>query len=118
MDNSLLKKAFLEAYQSTYGNITKSCKAVDISRQTFYNWKEDEDFLSKLNEIEPEEEFLDLVEDKLIDKVKSGDITALIFIAKTKGKKRGYIERSELDMSGQVGVNINQIVDDGCEPLP
>lgn len=97
MDNSLAKKAFIEAYGQTFGNITQACAASDISRQTFYNWKENDSvFVESLKSIEPDELLLDFVERKLVEKINSGDTAVLIFVAKTKGKKRGYIERQEL----------------------
>lgn len=103
MDSNLAKKGFIEAYAQTFGNITNSCKAVGICRQTFYNWKlNDPDFVAELNAIEPEEQLMDLVEDKLVKKINEGDITALIFVAKTKGKKRGYIERTEVANKVQI----------------
>lgn len=106
MDNSLAKKAFLDAFAKTFGNITQSCKAAGISRQTFYNWKEtDPDFVIELKNVEPEEILLDFVENKLIQKINEGDTASLIFMAKTKGKKRGYVERQETEISG--GLNIS-----------
>lgn len=42
------------------------------------------------------ESALDLAEDKLIEHIDAGNVTALIFFLKCQGKLRGYIERSEL----------------------
>jgi len=39
------------------------------------------------------ETVFDIVESELLKKIKKGDITALIFYAKTKMKARGYVER-------------------------
>jgi hypothetical protein len=44
---------------------------------------------------EIQEAMLDLVEAKLREKVNEGNMTAIIFYLKTKGKQRGYVERSE-----------------------
>jgi phage antirepressor YoqD-like protein len=98
MDNNILKKGFIEAYQKSFGNISQSCKAVGIARQTYYNWLKDEEFKTELKSIEPGELFLDFLESKLVERVNNGDTTATIFALKTKGKKRGYIERQEVDL--------------------
>jgi hypothetical protein len=109
MDKILLKKAFIEAYKKTYGNISNACETIDISRQTFYNWQEeDAEFKAEIEAIEPDELLMDLVDSKLVEKIKEGDTTVLIFVSKTKGKKRGYVEKKELDVSGGLGITWNE----------
>ena len=91
-----LKKAVAEAMVKTYGNITKSCEAAGISRQTFYDWKkDDQEFRSAIEGEDYEERLMDFVESKLIKKAESDDTAVIIFMAKTKCKKRGYVERQE-----------------------
>jgi hypothetical protein len=111
------KKAMLEALYKNLGIVSKAAEVAGIGRGSHYRWMEEDEEYKREVESVPDY-VLDFVEDKLHSLIKDQDTTATIFYLKTKGKKRGYIERSELDMSGQVGVNINQIVDDGCEPLP
>lgn len=92
------KKAFLEAYKSTFGNVSQACQIVKMSRQTYYDWKEsDKKFAEALNAIEPEEVFIDFAENALTQRIQKGDTTAIIFALKTKGKKRGYVEKQEID---------------------
>lgn len=43
------------------------------------------------------ESVIDLAESKLIENIGDNDNTAIIFYLKTKGKKRGYVERSEVE---------------------
>jgi hypothetical protein len=97
MDTKLTKKALLEAYKKTFGNVSQSCKIVGINRSTHYEWlNDDEDYKATIEGIEPSEMFLDFVESQLVTKISKGDTTAIIFALKTKGKKRGYIERTEV----------------------
>ena len=39
---------------------------------------------------------LDFAESQLHEQIREGNVTATIFLLKTKGKKRGYIERQEI----------------------
>lgn len=45
------------------------------------------------------ETLLDLAESKLIQNIQDQDTTSIIFYLKTQGKKRGYIEKSEIDQT-------------------
>lgn len=91
----LKKIQFIENYKSEL-NISASCRAIGVSRQTFYEWiSKDKKFKREVNEIE--ESIIDDVESKLMEKIKSGDLGAIIFFLKTKGKKRGYTERIETE---------------------
>lgn len=46
------------------------------------------------------EENLDIAEAKLLTKIRSGNLTAVIFYLKTKGRARGYVERAEVGGPG------------------
>lgn len=50
------------------------------------------------------EEMKDFTESKIYQKIADGDVTMIIFYAKTQMKDRGYIERQEIDMSGNVDI--------------
>lgn len=93
----LKKRAFLQAYQKAFGNISEGCKAATISRGTYYNWlANDQTFSQALEEIEPHEDFADFVESALVQRIRKEDTTAIIFAAKTKLRKRGYGEKHEI----------------------
>ena len=98
------KEIFIEVFENKGGNINASCKAFGISRQTFYNWKNDDDeFASKIRDVQ--EGLIDFVESKLMENIKDNDTTSTIFYLKTKGKSRGYTERQEIEHQGK-NVNI------------
>lgn len=86
------KEQFLKALNAGYGIILTACEAVNISRNTYYKWKrEDDEFRQRVEEIQ--ESQIDFVESKLINAINANDTTAIIFYLKTKGKKRGYTEK-------------------------
>jgi hypothetical protein len=115
MDNS--KKTILEALEIHKGIVSAACKSVGMPRSTFYKWlSEDKEFKAQVDDIQ--EFAIDYVESKLFQKIEGVTVkakggtgnedeppvyelppsdTAIIFYLKTKGKKRGYIERVEQD---------------------
>ncbi len=97
------KIAFFEAMSKTFGNVSASCRAVGIDRTLPYRWaKEDPDFELKFNSNIYEEMFLDAIDSKLAKvALQDENPTVLIFLAKTKGKKRGYVEKTETDITTQ-----------------
>lgn len=98
----LKKKAYVLALKKTFGNKSKACEMAGIkSRQTYYEWYEkDPVFRKEVDSIEPDELLVDHAENALVKRIDEGDTTAIIFTLKTKGKRRGYIERQEIDASG------------------
>lgn len=99
----LTKEAFIIAYRENFGNITIACQACGISRTMYQGWmKNDPEFRQTLAEIEPEEIMLDWGEHKLMERITKGDTLATMFLLKTKGKRRGYIEKTEVAHEGDV----------------
>ena len=101
------KESILQALEKSLGVVTMACKSADVPRSTYYKWlKEDEEFTKAVKDIE--NIALDFGESQLHKQIKDGNTSATIFFLKTKGKKRGYIERSELDLtSGDEPIKIN-----------
>lgn len=97
------KKAFLQAMEKTFGNVSASCRAAGIlSRQTPYNWaKRDPKFKKQFESSAYAEAYKDAVEAKLAKLgLQDENPTVLIFLAKTKLKDRGYVERAEVTGAG------------------
>lgn len=117
----ITKEAFIIAYKENFGNITISCEAAGISRSAYNNWiKVDEEFRKRLAEIEPEEIMLDFGEHKLMERISKGDTLATMFLLKTKGKRRGYIERQEVAHEGDVvkQITVNVLKADHVDDVP
>ena len=89
------KIAVIEALEKSLGVVTTACKNAGVGRTQFYAWlKEDEDFATKVRDIE--NIALDFVESKLFENIRDGKTSETIFYLKTKGKNRGYVERQEI----------------------
>lgn len=123
-----IKSKILEALEASNGIVTTACKSVDCPRSTYYNYyNTDPEFKAAVDEIQ--EVAIDFVESKLMEKINGVKIggkihsddeeerpvydlppsdTAIIFYLKTKGKKRGYVERTEVDHSGDMGIHWNE----------
>lgn len=95
--DNIKKERMVAALEKSLGIVTNAAKAVGISRNTHYRWmKEDTDYKKSVNDLD--NVALDFAESKLHESIFEGNIAAIIFFLKTKGKVRGYIERQELDI--------------------
>lgn len=96
MTNSDTKKRnMLEALEKTLCIVTSACKMVGISRNTHYRWmQEDKEYASAVTDLE--NVILDFAESQLHLQIREGSVPATIFLLKTRGKKRGYVERQEI----------------------
>jgi hypothetical protein len=100
-----LKKSVLDALEKSLGVVTSACKISGVSRTQFYQWcKDDLEFKSKVDSIEMVA--LDFAESKLFENIKEKKETSIIFFLKTKGKKRGYIEKQQIEHQGGMELNM------------
>ena len=103
---ALKKKEMIKALVKTLGIVTQACELVKIERSTHYDWiKADKEYKRLVEDIQ--DVVLDFAESKLLKQVDEKDTTATIFFLKCRGKKRGYIERSEVEHSG--GITLQQL---------
>tara|TARA_R110002167_G_scaffold78666_2_gene217464 strand:+ start:1312 stop:1647 length:336 start_codon:yes stop_codon:yes gene_type:complete len=95
--NPTLKKAMIEALEKSLGIVSTAAKIAGINRSTHYEWmKIDDKYRLEVESIS--DSVLDFAESHLYKLVKEGNPAATIFYLKTKGKKRGYIERQEIEI--------------------
>ena len=91
------KKKFLEIFEKKACHISNTCKSINIGRQTYYDWvNDDKEFAQAVDDVK--ESLNDDTEDALMVAIKDGNVTAIIFRLKTKCKDRGYIEKQELEL--------------------
>jgi len=118
MDN--IKSEILEALEQYNGIVSTACASIGLARSTFYNWlNEDAEFKKSVDDIQ--EVAIDFVESKLMEKINGVQVmngesvyshppsdTAIIFYLKTKGKKRGYVEKKEIEHTGSMHVTVSK----------
>lgn len=109
-----LKKKMLLSMEKSLGVVSVAAKQAGISRNTHYRWmKEDPEYKSAIEELE--NVTLDFAESKLHEQIIEGNVTAIIFFLKTKGKVRGYIERQEVRIQDErpdlSGISTEELLD-------
>lgn len=124
----ILKNSMLTALKANLGNVSKSCEAVGISRQTHYRWlEEDPEYKESVEEVG--EHCIDFVEGKLFELIDGVQVeettmmgekvvyqrapckTSAIFFLKTKGRKRGYDESITVNLPPVIKVGYGQDTD-------
>ena len=94
-----IKKELLEALEENYGLVSVACQKIGIGRTSFYRYLEsDQTFADQVREIRDKN--IDLVEDKLIQKILACDTASIIFYLKCKGKHRGWSEKQQIEFCG------------------
>ena len=102
------KKAMLEALEKSLGVVTTACRSVGIGRTTHYLWiDKDPEYKKAVEDLE--NVALDYAETKLHSQITKENPTAIIFYLKTKGKKRGYVERQEISHEGLKTFQIEEV---------
>ncbi|MBK9173221.1 MAG: hypothetical protein IPM28_09485 [Chloracidobacterium sp.] len=118
-EKSGTRRRFIEAYERTCGNVSASCEYAGISRQTYYRWIKsltpvNVRFRERIKLVRANDRLVDLAESRLMQKVADGDIAAIIFTLKTKGRDRGWNERDGLDF-GRGRTETKSMVKSGAE---
>jgi len=97
------KLQFLEALKAKFGNMTEACAAVNIARQTPYNWRrKDPVFAAGWDDVV--ESLKDFAESKLFQNIQAGKEASIFFFLKCRAKDRGYIERMDIYHSGRLSL--------------
>lgn len=102
---------FIKAYEAEFGNISAACVRSGASRRTVYRWlygtaPVHRRFQAKLAKIRPSEALVDAAEGVLLRSLAGEDaqarLTAAIFTLKSRGKRRGWSERSDVVVEDEV----------------
>ena len=108
------KENLIKALKKSLGNISQACDMVGLSRMTYNNYKNnDSKFAEKVEEIN--ERAIDFVESKLFKNIENQKETSIIFFLKTRAKHRGYVEKTETDITSngeRIGIPISNWADE------
>ena len=85
------------------GILAQAARVLGCTRSTVGNYMESFATVKAAFE-EANETTIDFVESQLLKNVNRGDTASIIFFLKTKGKKRGYVERQEIEHGGTLQV--------------
>lgn len=97
-------KAVIEQLTASHGNVSHAARKLGTSRKTLHAYINDHPTVAAaLDDIREGE--IDDAELMLYDRMRSSD-ALLIFFLKTRGNKRGYSERNQLEISGPNGDDI------------
>lgn len=110
------------ALRYTRGMVATAAHNLGISRQAIYNRLARSPGLAELIENE-RERITDFAETKLLDAMRAGDVPALRFYLSTQGRKRGYVMRTETDLTSdgqriEFTLNIGQPPSERDEDTP
>ena len=101
------KQAMITALEENLGIVSVAAKKCGISRNRHYEWlAEDKEYEDIIREME--NKVLDFAEAKLYQLVEAENPQAIMFLLKTRGKKRGYGEK-EIQVNTQVNIQNNKI---------
>ena len=92
---ALSAEQMIEAIEKSRGFVSSAASMCGVSRRTFYRYLEKYATVKEALDDEREKR-TDFVENKLMNAINDGNITAIIFYLKTQAKGRGYIERQEI----------------------
>ena len=92
------KETMLEALEKSLGIVTEACDKTGLSRTQHYKWyKEDEAYRNSVDSIDSK--FIDFAESHLKKQIEKGSTQATTFFLRTRGRKRGYSEKQEVDIT-------------------
>ena len=109
-----------EALRESAGIRSAAARKLGCSPSTITNYVERHPDLSK-TEADIVESNLDKAETQLLEAIASGNLTAIIFYLKCKGKHRGYMEGTQIEGSGGgpvvVKPDLSSLTDDDLKKI-
>ena len=102
-------KAKLLAKLATGASISASAKAAGVSRQTYYDWRENDETFAKLAD-EAIETGTDSLEDSALRQAKGGNTSLMVLLLKARRPDK-YKDRIANEHSGQNGEPLKIVIE-------
>jgi Bacterial regulatory protein, Fis family len=104
------------ALRASAGILSAAAVKLGCTPRTVRNYL---DRSEQLRDVEAEilDQNLDLAETKLLTAIRDGNLTAVIFYLKTKGKARGYTERAEVTGADGGPIDVTKLSDEELERI-
>lgn len=112
--NKVSDKQIIEALKACHGFQSQACKLLEKQFNISFTPSAISKRISASDEIktalaEMLVADLDYAENKMWELIKEGNVAALLFFLKTKGKERGYAERRELTGSNGTPLQMGEV---------
>ena len=99
------KEVFLKSFARNLGHISKSCKAANVSRRSYYLWvKDDPEFVRSCNDVK--EAVIDVAESQLLRNVKRGYEKSIFFMLDRQARHRGYGKEETVNVKTTITVTL------------
>ena len=82
------QELFLKVLKDSMGIVSIALQQTGVGREEYEEWSENIFFKDELRRVK--ETSIDFVENKLMNEIRDGNISAITFYLKTMGKDRGY----------------------------
>jgi len=92
---------FIKALKNTGGVLKNVAEVIGCARSTVYEAAKRHPEVEAVLQ-EEREKLKDLAEERLIEQIQQGNMTAIIWYMKTQMKDRGYVEKQEVEHSGEI----------------
>ena len=107
IQTSITKEEFIEVAQKCSGMIRSIAKVLGITRWQAMKLAKEFGVTDVLDDFR--EELVDIAENKLLESIQKGDITAIIYTLKTLGRYRGYTEKLEMVQNSPFQIEVKII---------
>jgi len=107
IQTSITKEEFIEVAKKCSGMIRSIAKVLGITRWQAMKLAKEFDVKDILDDFR--EELVDIAENKLLESIQKGDITAIIYTLKTLGRYRGYSEKIEMVQNSPFQIEVKII---------